>query len=89
MKLDGKSVLHAVYDNTRFSAARFLTGESSNDIWEALLCMWVALRVGYTDVLGLNEETQFPSTELLILASVAVIFIKPSGVESHNSISVC
>lgn len=41
MKLDGRSVLQAVGKDTRFSAARFFSGESTKDFWEAFLCIWV------------------------------------------------
>lgn len=42
MKLDGRSVLHAADKDARFSAAYFLSGESSKDVWESFLCIKAA-----------------------------------------------
>lgn len=86
MKLDNETVLHAVDRDTRFSAACFLTAESTSIVWEAFLTIWVAPYVGFPDTLALDQGPQFTSNEWVNLARASGITIKPSGVESHNAL---
>lgn len=46
IKLDGGTVLHAVNRDTRFSVACFLEFETVGSVWDAFICIWVALYVG-------------------------------------------
>lgn len=65
-----------------------MTIESSNDVWEAFLCIRASPYVGYLDVLAFDQKTQFTSTEWLNLSSAAEMSLKPSGAESHNATGV-
>lgn len=88
MKLDGRSLLQTVDKNTRFSAACFVLGESTKDVWEAFLCILVKGYVGYPDTLALDQGPPLTSAEWLNLASSAGTSIQPSDVESHKTTSV-
>lgn len=55
IKLEKTSVLHV----TKFSAANCLNGESSSEVLEAFLRIWVARCVGYPDVMAIYQRTQF------------------------------
>lgn len=86
MKINKKTVLHVVDKDTKFSAATFTKGESSENIWEAFLCSWVAPYIGYPDIVILDQGPQFQSTEFSGLLTAAGIQKKSAGVESHNAL---
>lgn len=86
MKLNNRSVLHAVDRDTKFSAACFLNGETTLHVWQAFLRIWVTTYVGYPDTLALDQGPQFSSEEWKSLAHDAGISLHQSGVESHNAI---
>lgn len=88
MKLDGISVLHVVDRDTKFSAATFLSGETTSDVWEAFLCIWVAPYAGYPENIAFDQGRQFTSTEWEHLMRSSNIVMHPSGVESHNALGV-
>lgn len=86
MKLNNKSILHAVDRDTKFSAACFLNGETTLHVWQAFLHIWVTTYVGYPDTLVFDQGPQFSSEEWKSLAHDAGISLHQSGVESHNAI---
>lgn len=73
MKLDEKTVIHAVDRDTKFMAACFLTGESTADLWEAFLTIWVGPYIGHPDTLALDQGPQFISNEWINLARASGI----------------
>jgi hypothetical protein len=44
--LNGKPALHVCDHDTRFSAAKFLNGETTLHVWEALLMSWILIYHG-------------------------------------------
>lgn len=63
MSLDGKPVLYVVDSDTKISAARFLEKETILGIWEAFLYIWVALNIGFSDMIAVYQGPQFNSAE--------------------------
>lgn len=88
MKINGKQILHVVDRDTRFSAASFLHGESTKDVWQCYLEIWANKYIGFPDVISVDQGPQFRSAEWKSLLQLAGISFKPSGVESHNAINV-
>lgn len=86
MKLSRRTVLHAIDGDTKFSAACFVGRETTIDIWEAFLSIWVVRYIGYPDALALDKGPQFTSKEWESLMKEADIEIHPSGVESYNAL---
>lgn len=86
MKINRRTVLHAVDRDTKFSAACFTNGESTIDIWEAFLSIWVERYIGYPAILALDQGPQFTSREWESLMKDADIKPHHSGVESHNAL---
>lgn len=62
IKINKATKLHVVDKNPKFSAASFIKGESSENIWEAFLCSWVASYIGYPNFVILDQDLQFWST---------------------------
>lgn len=86
--LDGRTVLHVADKDIKFGAACFLKGESSSDVWEAILVIWVSPYVGYPDCISCDQGPQFQSNEWKNLLHSSRIKLQPSGVESHNALGV-
>lgn len=86
MKVDNKTVLHIVDRDTKFSAATFLIGESTADVWSAFIMKWVTAYIGYPEVVILDQGPQFQSLEFASLLSAAGIKRKDAGIESHNAL---
>lgn len=86
MKLNQRSVLHALDRDTKFSAACFLNDESTFQARQAFLCIWVTTYVGFPEILALDQDAQFCSDEQCSLAQGSGISLHHSGVERHNAI---
>lgn len=63
MKIEKKSVLHIVDRDTRFRAATFWNGKSSEAIWGTFLSCWVSAYVGLPGDVLLEQGPQFQRIE--------------------------
>ncbi len=89
MKLGGKTVLHIICRDTRFSLAAVLpTGEATKSVWLAHVRYWVNPYVWYSKVIHTDQGTQFSSEEWSSLLRSAGIERIDSGVQSHNALNV-
>lgn len=88
MKLNDKPVLHIVDKGTKFGAAHFLPGESTDDVWNAYMAMWFTPYVGHPDVITCDQGSVFTSHKWDNLLRTADISKQISGVEHHNALGV-
>lgn len=86
MYLDGRSVLHAVDEDTLFNAAAFTRGEKLEELWQLYLHVWVHPYVGHPQVLHVDQALQFKSPAWRALTTSAGTELVLSGVESHNAL---
>lgn len=83
-----RTVLHVVDLDTKYSAECLFSGESSSDIWDALLMIWVSSYVGFPDLIAIDQGTQFTNDEWATILAAPRIAIRQPGVESHNIFGV-
>lgn len=79
-------MLHVVYVDTKFGAARFVSSEATKDIWRTFIDIWVSTHVGNPDGVPFNRGPQFANTLWKGLLHNHDIKAHLSGVESHNSL---
>ena len=88
MFLEGKSVLHVVDRDTKFSAAVFLRSETTEETWETFMRIRISVYIGFPDTIDTDQGTQFQSQRWRTLLLMAGIKHKSSGVQSHNALGV-
>ena len=88
MWLDKKPVLHVVDTNTHFSAAMFLPGKTTADIWNCFLSCWATVYIGHPDRFRVDQESVFTGKEFAQLTAREGIVLQLSGIQSHNAIGV-
>lgn len=81
-----KSVLHVVDRGTHFSAARFLSGESAETVWNTFIECWVSIYVGFPNVLSHDQGKLFTSEFFSSSCAQFGVIQKQSPTESHNSL---
>lgn len=59
MFLDGKPVVHMVYEATPFTEARFVSCQSAAAIWKAIQQMWSPAYMGPPDHISVNQASDF------------------------------
>lgn len=84
VKIRHKTVLHTVNRDTKFSAVRFLSNESTTAIWDLFSTTLAKDHVGCPDNLAFDQSQQFTSIECESLLSKCNIVPMRSRVESHN-----
>ncbi len=89
VKVGGQSALHVVDTGTYFGAAKFLSSESVESIWNALRQCWVLVYAGQPDVYFADQGSVFTADEWEKLAEENGVVLKFSGVQHHNGISSC
>ena len=83
-----RATLHVVDLQTGYSNAVFLNGQTVEDVWTAFLHCWVTTYLGYPSTLRVDQGRQFTAQRWSVRAAAAGIVLKPSGVESHNSLGL-
>ena len=61
MWIHSNPVLHVIDKDTHYSAARFLEGERTEQVWQTFLLCWVSTYVGYADILKAEAGSVFTS----------------------------
>lgn len=69
----------------KFSAARFLQGESTAEIWNYFMRIWVSMYLRFSKNISVDQGRQFESLECKSLVNTTVISKKSSEVEIHNA----
>ena len=82
-----RAVLHIVDEATRFSAARFLTKVSTENVWDAILLCWSSVYTGLPQNIMVDEGSQFRNL-FAELTALHEVNLEKSGIQSHNSIGV-
>lgn len=88
MKLKNKTVIEAVDKDTNLSAAWFLKGESTKEIWDAFVQMSVSLYVGFPEISAYDQSSQFASNELQSILAKFDIPAQRYRVDSFNVLRV-
>ena len=86
--IDGRPVLHIVDEATRFQAAKFLKGQSNNDVWNAIRQSWIDVYVGPPDLIVHDAGKNFTSKEMQQFAQSLGTGTKCAPVEAHHSIGL-
>ncbi len=89
MSVESKTVLHIVCKGTAFSAAKFARGESSRDVSNDYVRIWVNPYKSHPQVIHADYGPQFRSNEWKTLLNMCGIKLETSGVESHNALGIC
>lgn len=84
MKIGTETVLHIVDKDTKFSAATFLQGEKTNDVWNAFVLKWVGRYIGYPEKVVLDQGPRFQSADFAALLNSAGVDRKDTGLKSHK-----
>lgn len=88
MYIQGRTVLHVVDRGTHFQAARFLNGDSAEEVWHTFMEMWTLTYLGAPDNLKHDQVPQIISNKLQAMAAEAGITCRPVGVEAPHQMSV-
>ncbi|KAI1005361.1 hypothetical protein K3495_g2858 [Podosphaera aphanis] len=86
--IDVRPVLHIVDEATRFQAAKFLKGQSTNDIWNAIRQSWIDVYVGQSDLIVHDTGKNFTSKEMQQFAQSIGTGTKCAPVEFHHNIDL-
>ncbi|KAI0995357.1 hypothetical protein K3495_g12825 [Podosphaera aphanis] len=86
--IEGKPVLHIVDEATRFQAAQFLKGQTTQDIWNALRQSLIDVYVGPPDLIVHDAGKNFTSKEMHQFAESIGSGTKCVPVEAHHSIGI-
>ena len=89
MWIASKPVLHLIDADTRDSAATFLGGESTEDVWNAFLTCWVSTYVSFPDSVKADHGSLFTSAKWNKHADNSGMAVEITPVESSNSMGVC
>jgi transposase InsO family protein len=79
-------VLNVVDSGTNFNAATFLKGESSAEIWNALLLCWSRVYCGDPQEILTDSCMAFCSEEFYSLCEQHDIIIRHTLIEQHNAL---
>lgn len=88
MWIQKRPILNVVDVDTRYSAASFLDGESTEDVGEPSLLCWVSTYMGYPDIVKGDSGSVFTSRKWNKLADNVGVAIEITPVESSNSTGV-
>ena len=88
MWIHSNPVLHVIDKDTHYSAARFLEGKSTEQVWQTFLLCWVSTYVGYPDILKADAGSVFTSRKWNKLTAEVGVAVEIAGVESSNSMGV-
>ena len=86
MYIDSKPVLHLVDESTHYVAACFLKSQSANDIWKAIMRLWILAYMGPPDYLYVDQGSSYISKEMRANAEAAGIELKEAPIENPGSI---
>lgn len=86
MFINNKPILHIIDVGTNFSAARFLTRQDAETIWNTFLYTSVTMYVGYPESMLTDQGSAFVSELWKGNCSAAEIKLRHTGVTSHNSV---
>ncbi|KHJ30253.1 hypothetical protein EV44_g3297 [Erysiphe necator] len=86
--IESRPVLHIIDEATRFQAAKFLKGQSTNDVWNAIRQSWIDVYVGPPDLIVRDAGKNFTSKEMQQLAQSIGTGTKCAPVEAHHSIGL-
>jgi hypothetical protein len=81
-----KPVLHVKDSGKTFNAATFIKGESSAEIWNALLQCWSGVYCGDPQEILTDSGTAFCSEEFHNLCEQHDIIIRHTPIEQHNAL---
>ncbi|CCU78396.1 (conserved with many other fungi) [Blumeria hordei DH14] len=86
MYLEGKAVLQVVDSATSFQAARFLTDQTANGLWNCLRYCWIDVYQGPPDNIITDAGTNTSSSLIRQNAGLMGTEVKVVPVEAHHSI---
>ena len=72
---------------TNFCAARFLNGESLDEVRSTFLHCWASIYTGYPDVIKADQGSIFTTPRFEDLTSNTGIKLELSDIEHHNGLS--
>lgn len=87
MSLNRQSVLRIVDHDTKFSAATFLSVDSSANVCQAFLIIMVSTYVGFPDKIMLDQGPQLQSRKFRSPLFAAGIIRTDAGVESNSQLT--
>lgn len=79
MYIDRRPVLHIVDVGTNFAAARFLTAEDAQTVWNTFLYAWVTMYLGYPEHMLTDQGSIFRSKEWETRCSEAQVSLEATG----------
>jgi hypothetical protein len=87
--LNSRPALHVVDHDTNFSAAKFLNGESTEHVWQALLESWILIYNGIPHAILADQGSVFTSRKWKELCTSSGISLKLTAIENHNANGLC
>ena len=88
MFIENRPVIHLVDESTHFTAAAFLTNQSSLEIWKAISRLWINTYIGPPDYLKVDQGSNYISNEMKANLSAAGITLEEAPIETPGSIGI-
>lgn len=76
-----RPILHVVDADTRYSTARFLDGESTEDVWETFLLWCISTYIGYPGIVKIDPGSVSHIPEWNKLTDNMIVAIKITPIE--------
>ncbi len=89
MWIGNHPVLHIIDRGTRYSVARFMKNESSEQVWNIIVEFWITVFTGYPNIIFHDLGRQFTAKYFHISCSRMGVITKESPTQSHNSLGLC
>ena len=89
MWLDGDGIIHIIYRSTRYSVAKYLTPQTSENSWNLIIEFWISVFNGFPQIIAHDQGPQFTAGYFHDSCAQLGIIAKETPTESHNSPSTC
>lgn len=87
MYIENLPVLHIIDELTRFSAARFLPGISTKQIWDTFVECWCLIYTGIPNKILVDQGSSFGEA-FVVSGRLCNVNVSHTGIESHNSLGI-
>jgi hypothetical protein len=84
-----RPLVHMVDHDTGFNAAKFLDGETTQQVWDAFLSSWALMYHGLPHILLADQGSVFTSKMRDLLCKSEGIQLRLTPIEIHNSNGAC
>lgn len=88
MFINSRPVLHLVDESTHFTSACFLKSQTAEQVWKAIMKLWILTYMGPPDHLSIDQGSNYISKEFEDNATAAGITILKAPIENPGTIGL-